>query len=536
MIEVKDKGKTSDYVYDISLDGTVVNALGCNVVSNTDGFNFRYPEDDKLKYNEEHPYISNGKGRNTKEGKAYTGIRADVAEFEDLYLWKTYNGSTSQKMGLGIDEIVTSSINFSRKNYADFFPDGSVKLVGNTVKSRKLSGYIESFMDKAVMMLLKDQGKEFLELYYKYIDNIYNYRIPLRDIASKGKIKKSLDEYKKDCQTVTKSGSKKSRQAWYELCIQKQKEDPDFKVNNDDTIYYINTGSKKSESDVKRVTHQYIKEDGQIVELDSKHKRDILKDYCEKNALEYKSLKTKEIKEILKPHIVKEEDEIILNCKLIPIEVIEADKDIFCDDEIEYNVIKYIEQFNSRIKALLVCFNMDIRDKILIKNPDDRMFFSEEQCKLVSGFPMRETDQDTIEALMTPERKEIEFWVKKEATPPFIEECGIPWDKLVSDFKELKKQEDDEIFKEEDAKYLKALSELTKEDHDAFEDDGVIPKSISDIVDIDGNMHFVFKKLPHMHPSTGGHVFDDLSFDSYTFIDAGEEIAEKMTEVLRESD
>lgn len=38
MIERKNNGKNkSVYVYDISLDGTVVNALGMNVISNTDG-------------------------------------------------------------------------------------------------------------------------------------------------------------------------------------------------------------------------------------------------------------------------------------------------------------------------------------------------------------------------------------------------------------------------------------------------------------------------------------------------------------------
>ena len=36
-------GNTDDYVYDISLDGTVVNPLGLNIVSNTDGFNFSMP-------------------------------------------------------------------------------------------------------------------------------------------------------------------------------------------------------------------------------------------------------------------------------------------------------------------------------------------------------------------------------------------------------------------------------------------------------------------------------------------------------------
>ena len=39
------KGKTEDYVYDISLDGTVVNALGMNMLLNTDGFNFQLPDE-----------------------------------------------------------------------------------------------------------------------------------------------------------------------------------------------------------------------------------------------------------------------------------------------------------------------------------------------------------------------------------------------------------------------------------------------------------------------------------------------------------
>jgi len=37
MVKIKNLGKKSVYVYDISLDGTVVNALGMNVMSNTDG-------------------------------------------------------------------------------------------------------------------------------------------------------------------------------------------------------------------------------------------------------------------------------------------------------------------------------------------------------------------------------------------------------------------------------------------------------------------------------------------------------------------
>ena len=59
------------------------------------------------------------------------------------------------------------------------------------------------------------------------------------------------------------------------------------------------------------------------------------------------------------------------------------------------------------------------------------MFFTEEEAKLVSGYPNKPEDQDTFEALMTPEIKEIEFWVSINEVPPFVKECNIDWDKLV---------------------------------------------------------------------------------------------------------
>ena len=90
-------------VYDISLDGTVINALGMNVLSNTDGFNFQMPKEEDFRYTKEHPYIGKGKGRNTKEGKEYTRVEADVAEFEDTYMYEAYNGGIL-KNGLGVDE------------------------------------------------------------------------------------------------------------------------------------------------------------------------------------------------------------------------------------------------------------------------------------------------------------------------------------------------------------------------------------------------------------------------------------------------
>ena len=243
--------QTKDYVYDISLDGTFVNALGMNIVSNTDGFNFQMPK--SFRYTDENPYIGKGLGRNVEKGKTYTKVEGDVAEFEDLFLNQGWNGGVN-KMGLGVDEYCASTINFSRKNYADLLDNGKTKMVGNTIKSRRMSGYIEKFLETGIDLLLMGKGQEFIENYYDYIYRIYNYQIPLRDIASKGKIKKTIEDYKADCNTLTKSGSKKSRQAWYELVIK-----DNIKVNLDDTIYYVNCGTKKSDSDVKRITHQFVK-------------------------------------------------------------------------------------------------------------------------------------------------------------------------------------------------------------------------------------------------------------------------------------
>lgn len=105
-MKTKNKGKTTDYVYDISLNGTVVNALGMNILSNTDGFNFKLPDESKYRYTKEHPYVSTGLSRETKKDKEYVGYEADVAEFNDQYMCDMhYDDKAVNKMGLGINKI-----------------------------------------------------------------------------------------------------------------------------------------------------------------------------------------------------------------------------------------------------------------------------------------------------------------------------------------------------------------------------------------------------------------------------------------------
>lgn len=507
-ISVKNIGNSEDFVYDIQLDGTVVNALGCSIISNTDGFNFKLPE--TYRYTDEHPYIGKGLGRNVKEGKPYTKVRADVAEFEDTFLNTCYNGGW-KRYGLDIDEFISSSINLSRKNYGDKLPDGSTKKVGNTIKSRKMSGYLEKFIDEGVDLLLRGNGYKFLTNYYDYIEKIYNYQIPIKDIASKGNIKKSIKDYIADCKTLTKAGSKKSRQAWYELVIKEN-----VNANVSDTIYYINTGTKKAHSDVKRVTHYYYYLNGEKIEIT----KEVEKLYKENSKTAANAgVETKKTRlELAKQQYgttAFDEDEIILNCKLVPNEILDKEEDVLCSEYegLEYNVEKYIDQFNKRITPLLVCFHPNIRDKILVNNPKDKLYFTEEQAKLVSGYPNKQEDQDTYEALMTPERKEIEFWLKINEIPPFIKECNINWNELVEKYKKEIQEEQNELYETENNKYLEALNNITNKEIEDFENEGKIPTTISTIMTLGNDMRLYFKKIPNKTPTTGGFIFDDITYD-----------------------
>lgn len=469
------------------------------IVGDTDGFNFKLPDDSQYRYTDERPYISPGLSRETKEGQAYTGFKADVAEFNDIYMCdKHYAPHAVNKMGLGIDEVVESTINFSRKNYADYFPENpypeDVKLVGNTVKSKKMPEYIAKFLAIGIRLLLQGKGQEFLEEYYKYVDKIYNYQIPLRDIATKGKIKKSIKEYKKDIQELTKAGRPKSRQAWYELAIANN-----MNVGNGDTIYYVNTGKAKSHADVKKVKKYY--------EYDMfGEKRDITKEiesackkYKKDNSYDWETGK-RTIEWFRKTYYPSSfaEDEIVLNCMLVPRDIIDREEDTFCSDvseDLEYNVDKYVDMFNKRITPLLVCFSKDIRSSILINNPQDRPYFTKDQCELVSGEPNKPSDQDTYEQLMTMEDKEFKFWTTYDLVPPFFEECGMgKWEDAKAEYLERMKREEEEGIAAEKRAYQAVLDALTEADKIKFVEDGELPAELAKIVDIDpSSSNFVSK-------------------------------------------
>lgn len=395
------------------------------LVGDTDGFNFSFPENIK-----EVKYKPTGLHWKTAEHKdlevELTGLDAVLAEFNESYM--------IGRMGLDIDDICNSTINFSRKNYANDI-GGKIKLVGNSIKSKKMSVYIEDFLAKAIRMLLDGDGHSFVQFYYDYVDKIYNYQIPLVKIASKAKIKTSITEYKKKASLKNKRGNPLPKQAHMELVIKNG-----VNVSFGDTIYYINTGSAKSHGDLKTeknkttglstVTLNCNLIDPAIVERDF----ELIK--------ELEMLK-KAIKRIESDenHVDNEDN----NTADIEARIEELSTGLFTD---EYNVARYLDAFNKKIKPLLVCFNEETRKNILldiVKIKDkktkivteklkERTIFTKAECELVSGIPNKPGDQDSYEELMTMEDKEIKFWDRVKKIPNNIEDLGMNWEEIRLDW------------------------------------------------------------------------------------------------------
>jgi DNA polymerase I len=338
------------------------------LVMDTDGVNFETPESAK-----DAVYIGKGLNELVKEGKEYTGIEAHTAEFNDIFM--------RGEMGLDIDYVAPACINVSRKNYIiKMMKKGKekIKLTGNTIKSKKLQTYIVEFLDEGLKYLLNGDGHSFVELYYDYVNKIFNKEIPLAKIANKARVKQSIGEYKKYVTKTTKAGSLMSRQAHMELIMMN-----DYPAGLGDTIYYVNNGSKKSSGDVQKITKPTKK---QQEEFTAKHGHPMPNDYIE------------------------------INCYMI------EEKEILNNPDLkgDYNVPRYLNNFNKRVEPLLVVFNPAIREDILIEDPKDRQYFTKSQCELVNGFPLKEEGQDKLDEVMTLSDSEVIFWNRVQRDPYFM--------------------------------------------------------------------------------------------------------------------
>jgi DNA polymerase elongation subunit (family B) len=348
------------------------------LVMDTDGVNFSKPEGW-----ENRRYIGKGLNWKVKEGKEYTGDNADVAEFNDMFM--------RGEMALDTDGTWPSCINLARKNYAVMDAKGKVKLTGNTIKSKKLPLYIEDFLDKGVKLLLEGKGQEFVEWYYEYLTKIYNKEIPLMKIAQRAKVKLSLEDYKKRSTQKTKAGGAMSMMAHMELALKHK-----LNVNLGDVIYYVNNGIKASHGDVQKISKPTKKQKEEYL---LEHGKEMPDGFVQ------------------------------INCYMLDQKTIEENPNMTGD----YNVARAVSVFNKRIEPLLVVFKDEIRNSLLVENPDERGLFTSSQCELINGHPFDEKDQDSLEEVLNMSEAEVAYWDRRGLKPDYMYELAEEgWEQYVN--------------------------------------------------------------------------------------------------------
>ena len=176
------------------------------------------------------------------------------------------------------------------------------------------------------------------------------------------KVKKTIKQY--HSRGLNKNGQPLPRQAHMELIIKEN-----INVQLGDNIYYINNGTRKSHGDIQL----------------RKTKKD------------------------------PPEGTLIFNSYLITTEEIKETPDL----RGEYNVPRYIDAFNKKVEPLLVVFNKNVRESLLITDPEEKQYFTKTELELISGIPSAPGDQDTLEELMTISPLELEFWERKKILPDY---------------------------------------------------------------------------------------------------------------------
>jgi hypothetical protein len=176
-----------------------------------------------------------------------------------------------------------------------------------------------------------------------------------------------------------------SRMAHMELAIQQN-----LNVNLGDVIMYVNNGKKASQGDVQKMTAKQIKD-------------------------------TNDFNKMQNPNAPQITDGVIVNCYMLDANILENNPDTTG----EYNVPRAIVTFNKRIEPLLVVFQQEVRDGLLVTDPAERGIFTTSQCELINGMPFEEGDQDKLqEDVLDITEQELEYWKKRGLEPNYMYELA----------------------------------------------------------------------------------------------------------------
>jgi hypothetical protein len=225
-----------------------------------------------------------------------------------------------------------------------------------------------------------------------------------------------------------------SRQAHMELAINEG-----LNVSLGDVIYYVNNGSKASHGDVQKVnkpkkgwSQEHLNLFFQTNESHKEKVKFLLKNGWEQswsddnwvrsdspNKEANTGIPTDSAYQLVFSDLVG--SVVQLNCYRINPQELESNPGLTGN----YNIQRAIATFNKRVEPLLVVFKEEVRDGLLVKNPEDRPFFTKDQCILINGIPFEEKDQDDIQKdLIDMEQGEVVFWENVGINPQYIYELA----------------------------------------------------------------------------------------------------------------
>jgi hypothetical protein len=235
-----------------------------------------------------------------------------------------------------------------------------------------------------------------------------------------------------------------SRMAHMELAIKEN-----LKVSLGDVISYVNNGERASHGDVQKVNKPKKGWSEKQIELyfssyDETHYKEkekfLLKNGWEKSWSDDNWVRSdaenKEANTGIPTDVAyrlanadNTDSAIQLNCYRLDPTEIENNPDM----RGEYNVLRAIATFNKRIEPLLVVFKEEVREQLLVVNPEDRGFFTKDQSELINGVPFNVGDQDTLEEVLTLSEGEIKYWDKRGMSPDYIYDLASEgWEEYIN--------------------------------------------------------------------------------------------------------
>ena len=401
----------------------------------TDGINFHIPDMTTVRVTDEGVSEGNPEGL-IEEMWQYgdkTGIAALIEKFNKEEL-KNNIESISFVSGIGgilchntsgrnsylsinNDGEFISCLNLARINYATLAKvidkktgkeKEKIKLTGNTLKSKVMPEYIKEFIDRGFELILHGKGKEFVKYYYDYVDDIYYHRIPLKKIATKNRIKASLNAYKK--RGKDKNGREKGKQAHMELLIEKRNRlATELFEKHKAEIQFTKNEEKLTPEDKLRLVATYIPPEPTLDDVVYQVNTGYLMSHGNSNRIKDKITGEERYASTLISN-----DELLNNPNMTG----------------DYNVPKYLDAFNSRVKSLLVGFDDEVKNTILskivkkkTKDEFGNKLTTEElkKCDYEPGkLELKNFDKDTFEESMYLQPKEVEFWNKTGFDPRLV--------------------------------------------------------------------------------------------------------------------